>query len=372
MLAVVEPQLGTEPSDELARELTEHCRARLASFKCPRRIDFTDQLPRHENGKLYKERLRAVYRAARKRSQAMSAICDGRVAIVTGAGRGIGRGHALELARQGARVVVNDLGGAIDGSGADTGPAQVVVDEIRAAGGDAIANARRRLELGRRGGLDQPAIETFGRPRHRREQRRHPPRPHAREHDRRGMGRGHPRPLEGHVRPTHFAAAYWRERSKAGRPVDARVINTSSTSGLFANPGQTNYGAAKSGIATFSIIAAKELGRYGVTVNAIAPGVLTRMTENLSADTRDTGARDGTSATPENIAPARHLAGEPGVRGHHRPGVPRGRRAHRRRERMGPGPGRRRRRRWDPASSATSCRGSSRMRKLTGALPSAP
>jgi NAD(P)-dependent dehydrogenase (short-subunit alcohol dehydrogenase family) len=109
--------------------------------------------------------------------------------------------------------------------------------------------------------------------------------------------------LKGTFGPTHFAAAYWRERSKAGEPVDARVINTSSTSGLFANPGQTNYGAAKSGIATFSIIAAKELGRYGVTVNAIAPGALTRMTENLSGSRAAPTTDEWNERAPENIAP---------------------------------------------------------------------
>ena len=109
--------------------------------------------------------------------------------------------------------------------------------------------------------------------------------------------------LKGTFGPTHFAAAHWRELSKAGHPVDARVINTSSTSGLFANPGQTNYGAAKSGIATFSIIAAKELGRYGVTVNAIAPGALTRMTENLSSARPAPVAGEWSERAPENIAP---------------------------------------------------------------------
>ena len=109
--------------------------------------------------------------------------------------------------------------------------------------------------------------------------------------------------LKGTFAPTRFAAAYWRERSKAGDHVDARVINTSSTSGLFANPGQTNYGAAKSGIATFSIIAAKELGRYGVTVNAIAPGALTRMTENLAPGRVAPSAGEWNERAPENVAP---------------------------------------------------------------------
>ena len=233
----------------------------------------------------------------------MSGICAGRVAIVTGAGRGIGRGHALELARQGARVVVNDLGVAVDGSGSDRGPAQAVVDEIRSAGGEAIANGDDVSTWAGAEALVASAIATFGgldvvvnnagilRDRML---------VNMTEDEWDAVVRVH---LKGTFAPTRFAAAYWRERSKAGEPVDARVINTSSTSGLFANPGQTNYGAAKSGIATFSIIAAKELGRYGVTVNAIAPGALTRMTENLSAS-RPPPPDDGWSErSPENIAP---------------------------------------------------------------------
>ena len=233
----------------------------------------------------------------------MSGICDGRVAIVTGAGRGIGRGHALELARQGARVVVNDLGGTVDGTGADRAPAQSVVDEIRGAGGDAIANTDDISTWAGAEALVASAIATFGgldvlvnnagilRDRML---------VNMTEGEWDAVIRVH---LKGTFAPTRFAAAYWRERSKAGEPVDARVINTSSTSGLFANPGQTNYGAAKSGIATFSIIAAKELGRYGVTVNAIAPGALTRMTENLSPGrvTPEPGA--WSERAPENIAP---------------------------------------------------------------------
>jgi NAD(P)-dependent dehydrogenase (short-subunit alcohol dehydrogenase family) len=233
----------------------------------------------------------------------MSPICEGRVAIVTGAGRGIGRGHALELARQGARVIVNDLGGAIDGSGSDTGPAQVVVDEIISRGGEAIANSDDVSSWAGAEALINLAIEHFGdldivvnnagilRDRML---------VNMTEEEWDAVIRVH---LKGTFGPTHFAAAYWRERSKAGLPVDARVINTSSTSGLFANPGQTNYGAAKSGIATFSIIAAKELGRYGVTVNAIAPGALTRMTENLGRARTAPNEGEWNERDPDNIAP---------------------------------------------------------------------
>lgn len=233
----------------------------------------------------------------------MSGICDGRVAIVTGAGRGIGRGHALELARQGARVVVNDLGGAVDGTGADRGPAQAVVDEVRAAGGDAIANAEDVSTWSGAEALVTSAIETFGRLDvvvNNAGILRDRMLVNMTEEEWDTVIGVH---LKGTFAPTRFAAAYWRERSKAGDPVDARVINTSSTSGLFANPGQTNYGAAKSGIATFSIIAAKELSRYGVTVNAIAPGALTRMTENLSRERAAPRADEWSERAPENIAP---------------------------------------------------------------------
>jgi NAD(P)-dependent dehydrogenase (short-subunit alcohol dehydrogenase family) len=230
-------------------------------------------------------------------------LLDGKVAIVTGAGRGIGRGHALELARQGARVVVNDLGGAVDGTGADGGPAQAVVDEIRAAGGDAIANAEDVSTWSGAEALVTSAIETFGRLDvvvNNAGILRDPMLVNMTEAEWDAVIAVH---LKGTFAPTHFAAAYWRECSKAGDPVDARVINTSSTSGLFANPGQTNYGAAKSGIATFSIIAAKELARYGVTVNAIAPGAHTRMTENLSGARAAPRAGEWSERAPENIAP---------------------------------------------------------------------
>jgi NAD(P)-dependent dehydrogenase (short-subunit alcohol dehydrogenase family) len=235
----------------------------------------------------------------------VSGICDGRVAVVTGAGRGIGRGHALELARQGARVVVNDLGADVDGTGSSTGPAGEVVDEIRAMGGDAVANGDDVSDWDGAQRLVDAAIERFGtidvlvnnagilRDRML---------VNMTEAEWDAVVRVH---LKGTFAPTRWAAAYWRERAKAGEPVDARVVNTSSTSGLFANPGQANYGAAKSGIATFSIIAAKELARYGVTVNAIAPGARTRMTESLpgvaSAPEPEPGAFD--PRAPENVAP---------------------------------------------------------------------
>ncbi|MCC5950610.1 MAG: SDR family NAD(P)-dependent oxidoreductase [Acidimicrobiia bacterium] len=211
----------------------------------------------------------------------MARLCEGRVCIVTGAGRGIGREHALLLAAHGASVVVNDLGGSMDGSGASTGPAQEVVDEIVAAGGSAVANTDDVSDWDGAGRLVAQAVEHFGqldvlvnnagilRDRML---------VNMSEAEWDAVIKVH---LKGTAAPTHHAAVHWRERSKAGDDVDARVINTSSPSGIYGNPGQTNYGAAKAGIAAFTIISAMELGRYGVTVNAIAPAALTRMTENL-------------------------------------------------------------------------------------------
>jgi NAD(P)-dependent dehydrogenase (short-subunit alcohol dehydrogenase family) len=205
---------------------------------------------------------------------------DGRVAIITGAGRGIGREHALLFAREGAKVVVNDLGAAVDGSGDDRTPAQQVVDEIIAMGGEAIASTDdiADWEGGQR--LVNAAIERFGdlhvlvnnagilRDRFL---------VNMTEDEWDAVIHVH---LKGHFVPTRWAAAYWREQAKAGREVKAAIVNTSSTSGLLGNPGQSNYGAAKAGIAALTVIAAQELGRYGVRVNAIAPAARTRMTES--------------------------------------------------------------------------------------------
>jgi NAD(P)-dependent dehydrogenase (short-subunit alcohol dehydrogenase family) len=205
---------------------------------------------------------------------------DGRVAIITGAGRGIGREHALLFAAEGAKVVVNDLGGAIDGSGDDRSPAQQVVDEIKAMGGEAVANADNVAdwEGGKR--LVDSAIEAFG--------DLHVLVNNAgilrdrvlinmTEQEWDSVIHVH---LKGHFVPTRHAAAYWREQSKEGKEVKAAVVNTSSTSGLLGNPGQTNYGAAKAAIGAFTVICAQELSRYGVRVNAIAPAARTRMTES--------------------------------------------------------------------------------------------
>jgi len=205
---------------------------------------------------------------------------EGRVAIITGSGRGIGREHALLFASEGAKVVVNDLGGAVDGSGDDRSPAQQVVDEIRQMGGEAIANADdvADWEGGQR--LVNAAVEAFG--------DLHVVVNNAgilrdrvlvnmTEEEWDAVIHVH---LKGHFVPTRWAAAYWRERSKAGLKVSAAVVNTSSTSGLLGNPGQSNYGTAKAGLAAFTVIAAQELSRYGVRVNAIAPAARTRMTES--------------------------------------------------------------------------------------------
>jgi|HubBroStandDraft_6_1064221.scaffolds.fasta_scaffold24742_1 NAD(P)-dependent dehydrogenase (short-subunit alcohol dehydrogenase family) len=203
---------------------------------------------------------------------------DGRVAIITGAGRGLGREHALLFAAEGAHVVVNDLGGGPDGTGADTGPAQQVADEIRAAGGVAVANTDDVTSAeGAQRMVDQ-AVEVFG--------ALHVLVNNAgilRDRTIVNMTDGewddvirvH---LRGHFMPTRAAARYWREQSKAGQSLRPSLISTTSTSGLFSNPGQANYGAAKTGIVTLTIIAQRELDRYGVKANAIAPAARTRLT----------------------------------------------------------------------------------------------
>jgi NAD(P)-dependent dehydrogenase (short-subunit alcohol dehydrogenase family) len=211
----------------------------------------------------------------------MSRLCEGRVAIVTGAGRGIGREHALSLARHGAKVVVNDLGGNVDGTGDDLSPAEQVVAEITAMGGEAIANGENVADFEGAGRMIQAAIDTFGdvhvvvnnagilRDRML---------SNMTEAEWDAVINVH---LKGTFAPSRHAVAYWRDRAKAGEAVSGRIINTTSVSGIYGNPGQTNYGAAKAGIAAFTNILALEVARYGVTVNAVAPAALTRMTENL-------------------------------------------------------------------------------------------
>ncbi|GGO78796.1 SDR family oxidoreductase [Nonomuraea cavernae] len=224
----------------------------------------------------------------------MSGIVEGRVVIVTGAARGIGRGHALEFARQGAKVVVNDLGAEVDGTGSSEAAA-AVVEEIEALGGEAIVNGEDVSDFDGAARLVQSAVDHFGdlhvlvnnagilRDRMLVNMT-------AEEWD--AVIRVH---LRGTFAPLRHAAAYWRGRAKAGEPVDARIINTTSSSGIYGNPGQGNYGAAKAGIAGLTVIAAKELERYGVTVNAVAPAALTRMTQGLIPS--------GAAADPDDIAP---------------------------------------------------------------------
>jgi NAD(P)-dependent dehydrogenase (short-subunit alcohol dehydrogenase family) len=212
----------------------------------------------------------------------MSGLCEGRVAIVTGGGRGIGREYCLMLAAEGAKVVVNDLGGAADGTGASTGPAHDVVAEIRAAGGEAVANGADVSDWNQAKAMIDQAVQTFGKLDaviNNAGILRDRMLVNMTEAEWDAVIKVH---LKGTFAPAHHAAAYWRDLNKAtGTPVDGRIINTSSVSGIYGNVGQTNYGAAKMGIAAFTIIASRELRRYGVTVNAIAPGALTRLTENL-------------------------------------------------------------------------------------------
>ena len=228
-------------------------------------------------------------------------ICDGRVAIVTGAGRGIGREHSLMLAEQGAKVVVNDLGGSMDGEGQDAGPAQQVVDEITAMGGEAVANTDDISTWDGAERLIGQAVEHFGRLDvliNNAGILRDRMLTNMSEAEWDAVIQVH---LKGTFAPSRHAAAYWREQAKAGNEVDGRIINTSSPSGIYGNVGQTNYGTAKAGIAAFTIIAAKELGRYGVTVNAIAPAALTRMTENLGMG--QASEEDKELMAPRRISP---------------------------------------------------------------------
>jgi NAD(P)-dependent dehydrogenase (short-subunit alcohol dehydrogenase family) len=211
-------------------------------------------------------------------------MLEGKVAIVTGAGRGIGREHALALASAGAKVVVNDLGGSISGEGADERPADEVANEIRDSGGEAVENYENVADFASSERMIRQAVDDFGRLDilvNNAGILRDRMLVNMTEEEWDAVITVH---LKGHFAPTRHAAAYWRERSKAGEELRARVINTSSPSGVFGNVGQANYGAAKGAIASFTLIAAQELGRYGVTVNCLAPNARTRMTEETFGD----------------------------------------------------------------------------------------
>lgn len=232
----------------------------------------------------------------------MSELCKDRVVIVTGGARGIGREHCLEFARQGAKVVVNDLGGERTGEGRSNEPAEALAKEIRTMGGEAVANgddvsdwdgAKRMVDqaISTFGGLDV-LVSNAGILRDRMLANMT-----IDEWD--AVIKVH---LRGTFCPAHHAANYWRAQVKAGKTVDARIINTTSVSGLLGNQGQCNYGAAKAGIAAFTITSAMELARYGITVNAISPGALTRMTEDLGY-TVDVPEGEWNPRDPANIAP---------------------------------------------------------------------
>jgi NAD(P)-dependent dehydrogenase (short-subunit alcohol dehydrogenase family) len=234
-------------------------------------------------------------------------LVDGRVVIVTGAGGGIGRAHALAFAAEGARVVVNDIGVGLDGSPASGGSAaQAVVGEITSAGGEAVANGSNIADWDQAAALVQTAVDTFGgldvlvnnagivRDRMM---------ANTSEEEFDGVIAVH---LKGHFAAMRHAASYWRGLSKEGKApkdIDARIINTSSAAGLQGSVGQGNYSAAKAGIAALTLVAAAEMGRYGVTVNAIAPSARTRMTETVFAEMMATQDDDFDSMAPENISP---------------------------------------------------------------------
>lgn len=243
---------------------------------------------------------------------------DGKVAIVTGAGRGVGRGHALELAAQGAKVVVNDLGGSWDGTGTDNTPAGEVVAEIIAAGGEAVANYDNVADWAGAERLVKQAVEAFGdlhilinnagilRDRMAF---------NMAEEEWDAVINVHGK---GHFAPTHFACAYWRNKGKeSGQEVYGRIIHTSSESGLYGNAGQCNYDFAKLGLVSFSTCIAREMQKYGVTSNAVAPRARTRMTEKTFGDIAKPEGFDAWDA--DNIAPwvvylcspeAQHITGQ--------------------------------------------------------------
>ena len=233
----------------------------------------------------------------------MSGICEGRVVIVTGAGRGIGREHALAFAREGAHVVVNDLGVARDGTGGSAGPAQDVVDEIHALGAEAVANTDDIADWDGAHRLVHTAIDTFGRldvlvnnAGFVRDRMLFT----TSEEEWDAVIRVH---LKGHFAVTRHATEYWRAQAKAAADVDARIVNTSSGAGLMGSVGQGAYSAAKGGIAALTLVEAAEMERYGVTANAIAPAARTRMTEEVFGDRMQVPDAGFDVNDPANISP---------------------------------------------------------------------
>ncbi|TPQ18669.1 SDR family oxidoreductase [Streptomyces sporangiiformans] len=233
----------------------------------------------------------------------MTGICDGRVVIVTGAGRGLGRAHALAFAAEGARVVVNDLGVGLDGSPGPDSPAARVAEEIRAAGGEAVAHGGDIATSQGAQSLIATAIDAFGRLDtlvNNAGFLRDRMLVNLDEDDWDAVLRVH---LKGHFLPLKHAAAHWRSEAKAGRTPRARVVNTSSGAGLAGSVGQGNYSAAKAGIVGLTLVAAAEMGRYGVQVNAIAPAARTRMTERTFAQTMAAPGSGFDAVAPENVSP---------------------------------------------------------------------
>ncbi|RSN94411.1 short-chain dehydrogenase, partial [Streptomyces sp. WAC 05379] len=233
----------------------------------------------------------------------MSRMCEGRVVVVTGAGRGLGRAHALAFAAEGAKVVVNDLGVGLDGTPGADGPSRHVVEEIRAAGGEAIAHGGDVATSAGAASLVAAALDTYGRLDtlvNNAGFLRDRMLVNLDEDDWDAVVRVH---LKGHFLPLKHAAAHWRAEAKAGRTPAARIVNTSSGAGLLGSVGQSNYSAAKAGIVGLTLVAAAELARYGVQVNAIAPAARTRMTERTFADTMTAPGSGFDAMAPENVSP---------------------------------------------------------------------